>query len=911
MKVDMNRLAGAAVQETGPGPYRNLVKKGVAFVCCLSLMGAGMLFHAVQMRDSASADEMFDPLLSNPSYTVQQAADVTLPDIQAGDGPVAVLTMKGGGYSATPDEDGLVKMKTQRVSLYADYKTDWLSADTLEQMAYVSEESSAYGLEEVWIGKNPSSNNQSDFLVAKADGYGKVRFTNNPANPDISLAEGGYYKPAEDGTYTLCIEDGTVVRLVFGEKDGWSYADAAVYDYDVTDGGYYREDDYYHLGEKRDTSGALDEAGPVHVDAILSGINSPRNYKGAGAKLAFGADKIGMDLAEESLTGELDNLNIYNYTQQEKTDMTGATLGLAKSVARDGNIVWADGVSAPLLFAGNAEGKTEYPEEYSLGFTDRGVMQVLSSVESEWGTAADGLEKLGQPFWILDGAPSFATDGHDIAWGTGDENLLYYRSGDRAAEVLPASADGLEHNRYFGLSWTMDFTLEPGYTGPLNVFGISDDDLWVFAARLDENGRVMEETAVQAVDLGGVHERAGGWCDLWDVIEKVPADGEAQDWRLFVFSLERDGDGAELYFACSLPEKAERAGRETGTIMVEASNYESVKGAVRSFVLNNGGHDFYKLTYDDGRELTITDGEPFQIASGSFASIDGMDTGTVFKVRETGRENVWHSTGDGYTAGNEAQCTVGHSHRIRFLSTVDSGTLTLAAAAEGEPEHGYGFTIRLKGMKEKEVQAMDGFNNPLGTQFTDKEGDIRVSLAAGEILTLYGLPDGTEFEVSPDEAAGWHLAEILLDNASAEGVNTSGSFPAYVIYRYEQNEEQPLQVFLEQSVSGDWGVDEIALKEGALLSYRISVTNPNAVPMAASIEDTLPEGLEILESSVADGVVNGQNIRWEMMVEPGKTAEAAFTCKVISGDELSNTAVLMDGLEPKQASNTVTAILPE
>lgn len=913
MKIDMTKLAGAegsAVQKKSrPGPYR-LVKGAAAFACCLALLGTGMVFRAARAQDSASADEMFDPSLSNPSYTVQQKADATLPDISAGEGPIPVLTMKGGGYSATPDEDGLIRTKTERVNLYSEYVTDWLSANTLEQMSDVGAGSKAYVLKEVWMGKNPLSNNQSDFLVAETDGFENVRFTNNPADPDLSKAEGGYFKPGDDGSYVLCIEDGSVVRLVFGEKEGWSAAGVDVYDYDVTDGGYYLEDDYFHLGRLRDTSGAASEKSTVYIDAVQAGINSEENFTGDGARLAFGADLIGTDLAEESVTGELDTPNIYNYAQQEDTDYTGATLGLMKGVDKDGDPVWADGISAPALFGGDAKGKTAYASKYSLSFTHKGTMQTLSSVESEWGTAAEGLERYGTGFWPLDGSPGFAADGHDIAWGTGDGNMMYHRSGDRAPEMLPSSSDGDSHDFFFGLRWTMDFTLEPGYVGPLNVFGISDDDLWVFAGQLDRDGNLMEDTVVQAVDLGGVHDAAGGWCDLWDVIDRVPSDGEAQDWRLFFFVLERDGAGSELMLSVNLPEAGSAEKRETGTVLVEAANYESVKGAVRTFVLDAGGHGFYKASYEDGREATITDGEPFQVPSGSYVAISGLDMGAPLTVQETGRKNVWYSTGDRYEDGDTAECTVGHTHRVSFLSTMDSGTLTLAAAANGEPEGGYGFTIRLSGMGNREVQAMDGYSSPLGSRFADKDGNMRISLAAGETLTLYGLPDDTEFTVIPDGLQGWHLAEILLDSASAEGTSTKGTVPAYVIYRYEENEAQPLQVSLSQSVSGDWTADGITLEEGALLSYRIRVANPNGSPRTVTVEDVLPEGLEVLESSVSDGTVDGQRILWEASVGAGKTAEFAFTCRVPEGTaEFKNTASVAcdDGTV---ASNTVKASKP-
>ncbi len=926
MKADMSKLVDNYRPPTSKSgmPYRKWVSTAGALALCLSMIGGGMVWHGIRNNANASADEMYNEAEANPGFTVQHVGDVTLPDIQAGDGPVAVLTRMGGGYSTTPDEEGQVKFKTERVTLYSDYETDWLSVNSLELASFLNgngTESEGYVLKEVWFGKNPASNNQSDFLVLKVpekDGgadLSKVTLTNNPENPKLSATEGGYYRPDEAGNYTIGISDGDVIRLVFGEKEGWYYRDVDVFDYDVTDGGYYLEDDYFHKTDKHETSGQDEETGELYVDAMAKGINSADNYKGSGAKIAFGADKIGTDLSDESITGELNTPNIWNYEQQEKTSGTGATLGLVTGVGSDGSLKWADGVSAPALFGnGTAEGRTDYTDtSYYFTFARKGISRTLSAVESEWGTAAEDLEKLGAPFWILDDAPSCGTDGHDIIWGNGSENLLYYRSGDRAPEVLPELADGENHNSFFGFSCVEDFVVEPGYTGPLSFFGYSDDDLWAFAAQVDSTGNVIPDTCVQVADIGGVHDSAAYSCNLWDVIDRVPYGEEAQNWRLFIFWLERDGINAKCYLNFSLPEAGKADKRETRPVVVEASDYESVKGEKRTFVLGDGTNDLYKMTYDDGTVTNMAAGQEFEIPSGSFVSIDGLTMGKTFQVRETGRENVWHATGDGFEEGSTAECTVGHAHRVQFMSTVNPGTLTIAADGAGSPEGGYLFNLKLEGVDETEIVAMDGYNNPLGSRFTDENGAMNITLAAGEILTLCNLPDGTDFILTPLNVPGWHVAEILLDHASAQGSVVTGQFPAYVIYRYVENEVVNPSVLLEQSVTGDWGQDEILLGSGALLSYKITVTNPNDVPMDITVEDQVPEGLTIMQGSIGDmGLVNGQMIHWNIRIDGGKSVELSFTCQA-SGEgpaEYENSVRLMNGTEVMAESNTVKSKLP-
>lgn len=931
MKVDMNKLMGTDMEEMRPSPHRGITKSIVMRVgcgaLCLMLAGSIMIEQSVLNKDDVSADELYDESLANPSFTVQHFADVAKIDIQSGEGDVTVLTNDDGQYYTELDDNGMFNTITERVELYDEYQTNWEDINSITGASFLND-AEGFSLSEVWFGQDKESKNQSDFLVlripmtdGKAD-LSKVVLTNNPEHPGLSTTTGGYYIPDSDGNYIVCIQDSDVVRLVFKSEESWASGNVDVFDYDVSDGGYYLEDDYFHKNDIHETSGQANETGTIYVDAVENGIHSEKNYSGRGAKLAFGGADIGTELSDEFLDDGLNTLNIWNYGQQEQTSGTGVAKGLVSGVDLDGDIKWSMGVSAPRLFSNvPAEGKTDYQGKYSLVFKKNGFGRMLSAVESEYGTAAENLEMMSDKggvitnsFWITDVAPSYGTDGHDPIWGDGSENIVYYRTKDRAPEPFMASLDGQNHNSFFGMSYTEDFVLQPGYTGPLDFFGYSDDDMWVFAGQVDDNGNVLTDTVIQAADLGGVHDGAGYYCNLWDVIDQVSYGEDAQKWRLFVFWLERDGKTASCFLNFTLSENVDNiTDRDTGSVVIEAGKSGVDESVNRTFLFDDGTYDRYTGIYDDEKKVTIVSGTEFTIPDGSFIEITGLNKDSEFKISETNAAHVWSSTGDNYEETNVRNGTVGTDEWLTFISAADAGRIAITVDADNTPEGEYGMKLVIDGAESTEISAMDGSGNPIGSQFTDKNGVLNFTLAAGETLMLYNLPDGAEFTLTPDEVPGFRISEILLNNANASGMAVTGRCPAYVAYRYKENTKQPVQVLLEQSVDDDWDTSDIMLGSGALVSYRISVTNPNDTAIDISVEDKIPDGISVMQDSLSDGgSVNGNVLKWNQKLDADSTAELLFTCQVMGEEtqEICNSVQVVMNEEEPVDSNTVIVIIP-
>lgn len=338
----------------------------------------------------------------NPHFTVQYYANLEVTDRDSG-GYLEILNTDNGGNNQggklptnggnTPTTglylvdagNGKREIRThmELTELYTANEYDYFEAPSLPYVN-IFRENGNYTANEVWVlkeGKDASSTNEADWEVHKGIvGATELHFTNNPN------------KAGEPNT--ILIEEGTVIRLVANQTTSDYNNAATFYDYDITDDG----------------ETTWDGMNGQH------GINSGSNYKGSGAKLAFGNANTGTALQNESWKGN--TLNQYNHSGG---GLLGCTFGLVTGLDSNGHIIYADGVSAPNLFDdGSATGKTTHTD-MSLDFNRAGDTYTLSSVK---GTNLDGLEYFNNPqtpgkdpythiwtnnFWPLDGRPS--TDG--------------------------------------------------------------------------------------------------------------------------------------------------------------------------------------------------------------------------------------------------------------------------------------------------------------------------------------------------------------------------------------------------------------------------------------------------------------------------------------------------------------------
>lgn len=183
---------------------------------------------------------------------------------------------------------------------------------------------------------------------------------------------------------------------------------------------------------------------------------------------------------------------------------------------------------------------------------------------------SNGSTLYSNEFWPMDNSPSHGTDGNDMMFGSkkygsisdisayrghnGNQKGTFPLSDIADAQTINGVANPgnpADHNGYFGMSFSRTFTVEPGYRVPMSYWFYGDDDLWVFLEKLDKDGNPVSQQKI--ADLGGVHTSVGEYVNLWDYIEPIDYDGEAQDYRLTVFYIERGASGSCCYMRMVLP----------------------------------------------------------------------------------------------------------------------------------------------------------------------------------------------------------------------------------------------------------------------------------------------------------------------------------------------------------------------
>lgn len=724
MKVDMEKLGCGG---SGGWDVRKLTMAAGICLAAIMLAGGVMLHGSIQAGEGALAESGYDPVAACPTFTVEQ-------------------------WGMAEGAEGLQE-------LFAPRATDWSQASAIEEMTGLRD-GCGWRLSEVRAGHGGA------LTTARLSDGDTVTFTNNPDHPGLSVRQDGTYEKSGGG-YVICIHDGDTVQLVFDEEASWSYIDADAYDYDVTDGGYYLSDDASHKGDLHGASGQAYEEGPVYLDMTGCGIQFPGNYSGDGQKIAFGGPDIGLDAGGWTYAAD-------------GSPLTGLAAG-----TEGGRLLWADGVSAPDLFGGEAAGRTEYLSgEYFLAFSTSGGRMSLKSAESQWGTASEWDGPCTDSFWIMDGSPSCGTDGHDPLWGSGMDAWAY-RTGDRAPEALPYEREA--HDRFFGLSWDMDFVLPAGYTGPLSVSGYSDDDMFVFLTELGDDGEPLAGTQSQVLDLGGLHAPTWAEADLWEVLDPVPWGGDAKRFRLSVFWLERDGYHASMGFEASLPPDAPAPGAKDACSVMGEALQPVGPGGDRTFIFDDGTHDRYHVSYDGG-SLSAVSGEPFMVPDGAGFAVNGVRKGSDVSLSEDGRGAVWHLEGGSFKEGAAAPLAARTGAGTKFVSSDEPGTVAIAVDAPGTPEGGFSMMVRLAGMSDAVVPFLEG--GQAGALHTDKDGWTACALDAGQCAVLYGIPAGTEVLVQPMAPDGWRLSGADLDGAYAgqDGM-LHGEASMAVVFTYGQHME--------------------------------------------------------------------------------------------------------------------------
>ncbi len=651
-------------------------------------------------------------------------------------------------------KDGQMAVHDTKKMLFQDETVTYHEKPYLDYMNRLDNNDN-YELKAVLVGYGLTEEQQkdvegTDFHMAEITGdinkKNPVVFTNNPNYSETIDGQKivvDQTNPVRMGDHwVIYVKEGTTIRLLFDPTSStYDKNDVNFFDYDITDG-------YIYLSEKKDpnnpdgiqnspvvsntplpTSSQKDnqDAGYItYGNTYQQGINSPSNYTGTGAKLAFGNSNTGSGLANETLTtgGVVNNINKTNGS----VNALGSVFDLATGLKDDGTPKWNTGVSAPNLFTTDAtkevKGKTNYIKgEFGLRFNRSGGTYILEDVTKK-GTSgaysevssASNLSSFrdldcntkviwSNDFWPMDAADSYGIDGHDLKFGAGKtagtygaadpQNRYFNRSSTAANQgkgTLPIADSALDHNSYFGMSFTTDFYLDPGYSGPLRYYFYGDDDMFVFLSKVttDDQGNETLTDTKKIADVGGVHSSVGMYTNLWPYVnngEPIPypdknmseAEKKAlvQHYRLSVFYTERGASGSSCFMRLTVPFepstydeldfKADlNVDKEVKTQVPPAESGDA-QPEKYSFLLNLKQGEEISVTGEDGQTSTrpatfdeakknlvniyaytikdidtdqtvdsgyIADGGSFELADGQRFTVKGLPEGSLYRVEE-------------------------------------------------------------------------------------------------------------------------------------------------------------------------------------------------------------------------------------------------------------------------------------
>lgn len=325
-----------------------------------------------------------------------------------------------------------------------------------------------------------------------------------------------------------------------------------------------------------------------------------------------------------------------------------------------GTVVYSDKLAGPNLFGGtSALGKTCY-EDYSLRFLREGDTHTLSAVLKDGAVVLGKLENFGHPggyniwtngvrngavgFWPLDGLeregadPEFGSPKHKDPKGNDVPNVKF---GDGDFEYFPLSDNGLDHNAYFGMNYSVQFDLSEEYVGPLEYYFYGDDDMWVF----------LDRTLV--CDIGGVHSSVGEYVNLWDWIDGTREEHGESKHTMTVFYTERGASGSTCWMQYTLPNAIEvpviKAPNPDFTPLVIE---KKVEGNLATDELKQTAYTFeltlintserYQASVLDEKNAAV----PVRLENGALVYDGGEGSGSSFTV--TGKEKLTFTLKDGW-----------------------------------------------------------------------------------------------------------------------------------------------------------------------------------------------------------------------------------------------------------------------
>ena len=587
-----------------------------------------------------------------------------------------------------------VKTEKRLTQMYTDGTYNFLEHPGLEYFDKLWGKSN-YKLDAVLVlkdGKSPDSKDDNDWWWYKVNQntWSNITFTNLASEENAPRVEG--VQQGADKNYCILITDDTVIRLRY-ETAKQTYTNQAYFhDYDITS------------GQNSDGTWKSGITGINHTDNYVPNkknnwkFNGTHNADAAKDTFAFGNTNCETGLGLAQWAGN--NINAYNgvdvvmpggtTTHFGKDVYKGCTFGLVTGLDDNYDLVWDQWITAPHLFNdGTAKGKHTY-KGGSLQFSQYGDTYTLSAADSTAGSR-NNLEYFFNPspstskthttiftnnFWPMDSATNKKDPlmGAINLAGTCDVKVngfwdLQNTVGERHDGVqVQISDDGRAHNWFFGMNFSLSFTLTEDYTGPLEYIFFGDDDMWVF---LDKQ---------LICDIGGVHSSVGEYVNLRDYLP----NGSSGQHTLTFYYTERGASGSTCWMSFTLPSvTSATTGKDLGSLKIQKSvegngdvdfSKEEYKFKVELLTAEHGSglNQTFSFSRSDGTYGTIRHGGTISLKKDETVTINGLPAGTFYRVTELEESREGYQTtangSSGYIASGKIE--TGTTKPANFVNTV-------------------------------------------------------------------------------------------------------------------------------------------------------------------------------------------------------------------------------------------------
>lgn len=195
--------------------------------------------------------------------------------------------------------------------------------------------------------------------------------------------------------------------------------------------------------------------------------------------------------------------------------------------------------------------------------------------------------------------------------------------------------------------------------------------------------------------------------------------------------------------------------------------------------------------------------------------------------------------------------------------------------------------------------------------------DVSVTTAAehGTITASdTSVPYGSDKKITYSPEKGYLLKSVTVDGKPVDitkypsGYTFTKTQANHTIKAVYVKPTAAKNVYKKGNLSED--IDGQILKEGDVVTYRISCTNPTGADRTVEIFDPVPDGMTVIDDSISQGgSLSGGTVVWRLNVAAGSSESVAFDCRIKddTDPELKNTAeVLFRALEENGSEKDIS-----